>query len=214
MTASSDSTGGSGATDDGPSQMNDGPTQMLVIVRHGSTEWSRNGRHTGRTDLPLDDGGRAEAIALGDRLGAYKIRRVLCSPLSRARETCALAGFADQVEYRDDLLEWSYGSYEGRTTHDIRNERPGWDLFTDGCPDGEHVEDVAKRVDRFLYSLELAPEGHGATCVFAHSHLLRVLGVRYVGFAPEHGRQFVLDAASISVLGFTGYERVIRSWNT
>lgn len=187
-----------------------GPGQ-LVLVRHGATAWSRVGRHTGRTDLPLDDAGRAQAAGLQARLSGLSFDRVLTSPLRRARTTCELAGFGD-AELVDDLVEWDYGVYEGRTTPDIRAERPSWQLFRDGCPGGEAPAAVGARADAVLERLRALPGG-AAVALFGHGHLLRVLAARWLALAPSAGQLLALDAGSVSVLGHEREQRVVRSWN-
>ena len=182
----------------------------IVLVRHGETEWSRDGKHTGNTDVELTDRGREQAAALAAALRARDFARVLTSPLARAAETARLAGFGEIAEPRDELREWDYGAYEGRKTVDIRGERPGWTLWTDGVPEGETAADVAARVDRVVDELR---ETEGAVLVFAHGHLLRVLAARWIGLEPESGRLFALDPATISVLGYERETPVIRVWN-
>ena len=182
----------------------------LVLVRHGETAWSVSGQHTGNTDIPLTDAGRRQAEELGGRLAAWTFARVLSSPLSRALETCRLAGLDDRVEVTDDLREWDYGNYEGRRTVDIRDERPGWSLWADGVPAGETVEDVGRRADRVLASARAAG-GHVA--LFAHGHVLRVLGARWIGLPPDHGARLALSTATLSVLAWERETQVIRRWN-
>ena len=184
----------------------------LVVVRHGATAWSREGRHTGRTDVPLDDGGRVQAEALRSRLGAIRIDRVLTSPLERALATCQLAGFGSRAEVVGDLVEWDYGRYEGRTTAEIRAERPGWQLFRDGCPEGEDADAVGSRADAVLAEIEACPMG-STVALFGHGHFLRVLAARWLALGPVAGRLFTLDAASVSVLGHERETRVVQSWN-
>jgi probable phosphoglycerate mutase len=181
-----------------------------VLVRHGDTEWSVAGKHTGRTDAPLTAQGRNEALRVGVALRRWQFARVLTSPLSRARETCRLAGLGERAEERDELLEWDYGAYEGRTTAEIRRERPGWTLWDDGVIDGETVEQVGARADRVIAELRMAG---GASAVFAHGHVLRVLTARWLGLRPAAGALFALDPATISVLGYERERAVIRSWN-
>jgi broad specificity phosphatase PhoE len=182
---------------------------QVTLVRHGETEWSRSRRHTGRTDVPLDEDGRRQAEQTGVRLGGRHFDRVLTSPLSRAADTCRLAGL-EACEVCDDLLEWDYGAYEGRTTEDIRAERPGWQLWRDGAPDGEQAGDVGRRVDRVIASLRAQP---GDALLFAHAHVLRVLAARWIGLVPEGGSCLVLDTASVSVLGYEREVPVICRWN-
>jgi probable phosphoglycerate mutase len=182
----------------------------VVVVRHGETEWSRTGRHTGRTDVPLTECGRQQAQAVGAALRARTFSLVLTSPLERAAETCRLAGYGDVAELRDELVEWDYGAYEGRTTLDIRRERPGWTLWRDAVPSGESAADVGARVDRVIAAL-MALEGDAA--VFAHGHVLRVLAARWLGLEPAAGGLFALDTATISILGYERERPVLRSWN-
>ncbi len=182
----------------------------LVLARHGATEWSRDGRHTGRTDLPLLDDGRRDAERLRASLAERSFAKVLSSPLSRALNTCKLAGLGDQVELTDQLLEWDYGDYEGVTTADIRKDRPGWNLWTDGCPGGETAAAVGARMDKLL--AELA-DVSGDVALFGHGHALRVLATRWIGLAPEHGALFVLSTGPLSVLGSEHEWHAFRSWN-
>ncbi len=182
----------------------------IVLVRHGETEWSRDGKHTGNTDVELTDRGREQAAALAAALRGRDFSLVLTSPLARAAETARLAGFGEIAEPRDELREWDYGAYEGRKTVDIREEKPGWTLWADGVPEGETAAEVAARVDRVVDELR---ETEGAVLVFAHGHLLRVLAVRWIGLEPESGRLFALDPATISVLGYERETPVIRVWN-
>ena len=182
----------------------------IVLVRHGETEWTRTRRHTGRTDVPLTARGREAARAVGVALEGRRFALVLTSPLSRAAETCRLAGLADGAGLRDELMEWDYGAYEGRTTADIREERPGWSLWLDGVPGGESAGEVAARADRVIAELRSAA---GDAAVFAHGHLLRVLAARWLGLEPAAGRLFALDPATISILGYERETPVIRVWN-
>jgi broad specificity phosphatase PhoE len=182
----------------------------IALVRHGETEWSRAGKHTGRTDVPLTPAGRKQAEAVGAALRDREFARVLTSPLGRAAETARLAGFGDRAEEREALREWDYGEYEGRTTPQIREERPGWTLWRDGVPGGEPAAEVAERVDRLLAELR---SGEGDALVFSHGHLLRVLAARWIGLGPESGSRFGLDPATISVLGHERETPVIRVWN-
>jgi broad specificity phosphatase PhoE len=182
-----------------------------VLVRHGETEWSKAGKHTGRTDVPLTDRGREEARLVGKWLAGRSFERVLTSPLSRALETCELARPEGPVERRDELLEWDYGEYDGLTTAEIRKSRPDWSLWRDGCPGGEDPVGVAARVDRLLEGLrDLA----GDVALFAHGHVLRLLTARWLGLGPEGGTLFWLQTATLSVLGYERETRVMRVWNT
>jgi broad specificity phosphatase PhoE len=184
--------------------------EEVVLIRHGETEWSRTGRHTGRTDVGLTERGRQQAEAVGVALRRRRFALVLTSPLERAVETCRLAGYGGVAGRRDELMEWDYGDYEGRTTLDIRKERPGWTLWQDGVPDGETASDVGARVDRLIGELRSAG---GDAAVFSHGHLLRVLAARWLGLEPAAGRLLALDTATISVLGYERETPVIRSWN-
>jgi broad specificity phosphatase PhoE len=182
----------------------------VVLVRHGETEWSRARKHTGRTDVPPTEEGCRQAVALARYLGTRRFALVLTSPLSRAKDTCRLAGLGDVALERADLMEWDYGTYEGRTTAEIREERPGWTLWFDGVPGGETAADVGARADRVIAELRAA---EGDAAVFAHGHLLRVLAARWLGLEPADGRLFALDTATISVLGHERETAVIRLWN-
>jgi len=183
----------------------------LVLVRHGETEWSKSGQHTGRTDIPLTDRGREEGLHVRDRLAGWTFGRVLSSPLSRALDTARLAGFGDDVETVEDLLEWDYGEYEGLTTADIRASRPRWSLWADGAPGGESAADVGTRVDGLLKELRDLEDD---SLLFAHGHLLRVLAARWLGLTPADGRLFALDPATISILGYERETSVIDLWNS
>jgi len=200
-----------GATGDTPSgSAPSGQRGRLIVVRHGATEWSRAGRHTGRTDVPLLDQGRRQAEMLGRLLAGHVFALVLTSPLRRARETCEIAGFGPVARVSDDLREWDYGAYEGRTTSDIRAERPGWSLWDDGGPGGESAEDVGRRADRVVAEARAV---EGDVLAFAHAHVLRVVGVRWLGLPPREGRLLVLDPATISVLGWEREVAVVTRWN-
>jgi broad specificity phosphatase PhoE len=185
-------------------------SQAIVLVRHGETEWSRAGKHTGRTDVPLTERGRREAEAVGADLQGRRFALVLTSPLARAAETCRLAGLGEVAEKRDDLMEWDYGAYEGRETIDIREEHPGWTLWRDGVPEGETIAEVQARADRVIAELRSVA---GDVAVFAHGHLLRVVAARWLGLKPAAGRLFALDPATISILGYERETPVIRMWN-
>jgi broad specificity phosphatase PhoE len=182
----------------------------LYLIRHGETEWSRARRHTGRTDLPLSPAGEAEARALGQHLRGLEVDRVLSSPLTRATATAALAGFGDRVELTDALLEVDYGECEGRTTAEIRASRPGWDLFRDGCPGGETVEDAAARARRLLDGLAASD---GRVLLFSHGHQLRILTTVFLGLPPATARHLFLGTASLSVLGVEHEWPAILLWN-
>jgi probable phosphoglycerate mutase len=182
----------------------------VVLVRHGETEWSRAGKHTGRTDVPLTEAGRQQAQLVGTALENRLFAAVWTSPLSRASETCRLAGFGEVAVPRDELMEWDYGEYEGRTTAEIRGERPGWTLWREGVIGGETIDEVGARVDQLLAEAASIP---GDVLLFAHGHVLRVLAARWLGLEPSGGRLFALDPATLSVLGHERETRVVRLWN-
>jgi broad specificity phosphatase PhoE len=189
--------------------MSDFPT--IHLVRHGETEWSKSGRHTGRTDLPLTPAGEAEARALRARLAGKAFDLVLTSPLQRAQRTAELAGFAAKPD--PDLLEWDYGDYEGLTSAAIRARQPAWDLFRDGCPGGESVAQIEARADRVTARLKATS---GNLLVFAHGHILRVLAARWVGEPVAFGRSLLLSTGTVSALGFghqSADEPAISLWN-
>ena len=184
----------------------------VYLARHGETAWTITGQHTGRTDIPLTARGERNARSLAQRLQGAVFARVLTSPLSRARRTCELAGFGGQAEIDADLQEWDYGQYDGRRTADIRQERPGWSLFRDGCPGGESVEAVSTRADRVMARLRAVD---GDVLVFSHGHFLRVLAARWLGLPGGDARHFVLSTAALSILGYehTLDEPALRLWN-
>jgi broad specificity phosphatase PhoE len=182
----------------------------IVLARHGETEWSRDRRHTGRTDIPLTENGRRQASVLREPLAGRTLARVLSSPLSRALETCRIAGLGERAELSGDLCEWDYGEYEGITTAEIRTRRPGWSLWRDGCPGGETAADVGRRADRVLASLEGLDDD---AVLFAHGHVLRVLAARWLGLGPDAGALFKLDTGTLSTLGYERETRVITRWN-
>lgn len=184
--------------------------QELWLIRHGETEWSAAKRHTGRTDIALTPAGERQAAALGQSLAGRRFGLVLCSPLRRASETCRLAGYGQPAEVTDDLLEWDYGVYEGRTTQEIRLEQPGWSIWRTSVPKGESIEQVEHRAQRVI-QLALAVEGD--VVLFAHAHILRILTACWLGLPPDAGRLFALRTTSISVLGFEHETRVISRWN-
>lgn len=183
--------------------------QKIFLIRHGETEWSRAGRHTGRTNLPLTDEGKRTAEDLGKALHGLRAS-VWTSPLDRARETCRLAGFpAAQID--EDLAEWDYGIYEGRTTLDIRKETPEWSIWLSPIVNGESLDQVAERARRVIRRVTEAAQGD--VCLFAHGHILRILAACWIGMPPLTGRLLALDTATISILGYERQTRVIRQWN-
>lgn len=187
------------------------PHQEIWLFRHGETEWSLSGAHTSRTDLPLTANGLKQAQELAPRLKGRKFALVLTSPMSRARETCRLAGFGDQAEVTNDLKEWDYGAYEGRSTPDIRKENPTWSLWRDGVVQGEVVEHVGARVARVI---ERCSKVNGDVALFAHGHVLRILTAVWLGLPPGDGKLFALNTGTMSVLGYEHDYRVIRRWNS
>jgi broad specificity phosphatase PhoE len=182
----------------------------VVLVRHGETEWTRSGRHTGSTDIPLTDHGREQARAAGERIAALSFALILSSPLSRALDTARLAGLGDEVQTRDDLREWDYGDYEGLTSKEIRAQRPDWYLFDDGCPAGETAAEVGERVDSVIAEASVAG---GDVALFGHGHCLRVLTARWLGLPPAQGGRFALGTATVSVLGGEHDRPAIWLWN-
>lgn len=190
------------------------PNGEIWIMRHGETDWAAAGRHTGRNDLPLNANGEAQARELALRLTGERFARVVCSPLQRARRTCELAGFGDQALVDDDAVEWDYGAYEGRTTNEIRVERPDWWIWSGGVPDGETIADVGARADRVLERVRPTVDAGGKVAIFAHGHFLRMLAARWIEQPPGFGEHLRLEPARISVLGFERAARVITRWNT
>ena len=180
----------------------------MVLLRHGATEWSLSGQHTGLTDIPLLPLGREQALAAGELLRGVRFAQVLTSPLRRAWETCSLAGFDGESE--PDLVEWDYGAYEGMTSAEIRAERPGWTLWTDGVVGGEGAAAVGRRVDRVI---ERARRAQGDTLCVAHGHVLRVLTARWLGLPPVGGRLFALGTGTVSILGWERDSPVVSLWN-
>jgi broad specificity phosphatase PhoE len=184
---------------------------QLWLVRHGETEWSASGQHTGRTDLPLTLEGKLHARQIGEFLnGRRGFALVLTSPLQRARETCRLAGYGESATIDANLREWDYGEYEARTTPQIQLEQPGWSLWRDGVIGGERIEQVAARAQEVI---DRAAASSGDVLLFAHGHILRVLAACWLGLPPEAGRLFALGTASVSVLGYEHETRVITQWN-
>jgi broad specificity phosphatase PhoE len=181
-----------------------------VLVRHGQTEWSMSGRHTGTTDIPLTAEGRRQAQAAGRALAGRELALVLSSPMERAMETARLAGLGDAVQVREDLMEWHYGDYEGRTSKEIRAERPGWYLFDDGCPGGEDAAGVGARADRVIAEARAAD---GDVALFGHGHMLRVLASRWLGLPPQEGVRFALDTATLGMLGYEHDRPALWLWN-
>jgi probable phosphoglycerate mutase len=182
----------------------------LWLIRHGETEWTLSGAHTGRTNLPLTENGKRQALAVRDELAGRAFALVLVSPLDRARETCRLAGYADHAIVDPNLAEWWYGSYEGRTSAQIQVERPGWTIWDDGPLGGETIDEVAARADSVIAR---ALAGDGDVALFDHGHLLRILTARWLEMPPIAARRFALETGSISVLSYERDTRVIERWN-
>ncbi len=184
--------------------------QQVYLIRHGETEWSVSGQHTGVTDIPLTENGRKVARLLEPVLARESFSRVLTSPLQRARETCGLAGLGERAEVDRDLMEWSYGEYEGLTPKQIQAKRPGWLLFRDGSPGGESPEQIGIRVDRLIARVR-SVEGHIA--LFAHGHVFRVLAARWLGLPAEAGCHFLLDTATLNILSYYRGIPAVKRWN-
>jgi probable phosphoglycerate mutase len=191
------------------------PTDMpkLFLTRHGDTAWTDSHQRTGRTDLPLNEAGEGRARQIGDRLRRYSFAGVFTSPLQRASKTCELAGFGAVARADPDLVEWDYGRFEGMRTKNILKERPGWELFRDGCPEGESPADVAARADRFIARVRGI---EGDVLAFSSGHIIRMIAARWLGLPPGAGRFFYCRPASVGVLGFEHRNRdepVVALWN-
>jgi probable phosphoglycerate mutase len=186
------------------------PARRVVAIRHGETEWSLNGRHTGTTDIPLTDNGRRLATRLRPVLARTPFATVLASPLKRARETCELAGLGDAAVVDADLVEWNYGSYEGLTPAQIHATAPGWLIFRDGCPGGETPTEIGARVDRVIARVRA---GQGEVALFAHGHVLRVLVARWLGLPPGAGQHFLLDTGTLNILSYYREVPAVKTWN-
>jgi probable phosphoglycerate mutase len=184
----------------------------IYLARHGETAWTVTGQHTGLTDLPLTPRGEANARRLGERLKGCTFAKVFTSPLQRARRTCELAGFSSAAEVDPDVVEWNYGAYEGKTSAEIRQSRPDWQLFRDGVPGGESLVDIGARADRVIGRLRAV---NGDVLLFSSGHFLRVLAARWLGLDPAAGRYFLLSTAALSILGYEHREAnpVVRLWN-
>jgi probable phosphoglycerate mutase len=184
--------------------------QRVFAIRHGETEWSLSGQHTGTTDLPLTANGRRLAERIRPALGRERFDLVLTSPLQRARETCDLAGLGGHTLIDSDLVEWNYGEYEGLTPKQIHERVPGWLIFRDGCPGGETPSEVGARVDRVIARARAAA---GDVALFAHGHVLRVLAARWLGLPADHGQYFLLDTGTLNVLGYYRGIPAVKIWN-
>jgi broad specificity phosphatase PhoE len=186
------------------------PTQQVYLIRHGETEWSLSGQHTGITDIPLTENGRKVAKLLAPVLARERFALVVTSPLERARETCELAGLGERAEIERDLMEWNYGEYEGLTTKNIRAQKPRWMLFTDGCPGGETPEQVGVRADRVIARVRAVK---GNVALFAHGHIFRVFAARWLGLPVAAGCHFLLDTATLNILSYYRGIPAVQRWN-
>jgi len=184
--------------------------QKVYLLRHGETEWSLNGQHTGVTDIPLTENGRMAARLLKPILAKVTFTLVLTSPLQRARETCELAGLGQFANVEPDLIEWNYGEYEGLTTEQIRSTRPGWSVFRDGCPGGESPEQVGARADRVITKVRAA---EGNVALFGHGHFSRVLAARWINLSANYGENFLLDTATLNILSYYRESPAFQIWN-
>ena len=186
----------------------------LWLIRHGETAWALSGQHTGTTDIPLTDRGRERATGIRDYLQHRSFKKVFVSPLGRARETCAIAGYGDVAVVEPNLAEWNYGDFEGKTTAQIREKYPDWLIWNGPIPNGETVEQVGARTDKVIArSLAEIGDDGGSVALFAHGHVLRILTSRWLDLPPTDGRLFALGTGSVSVLGFEREQHVIQSWN-
>jgi probable phosphoglycerate mutase len=186
------------------------PAHEVFLIRHGETEWSLSGRHTGTTDIPLTENGCRAAKRLAPLLSETHFALVLTSPLQRARRTCELAGLGDGAQVEPALAEWNYGEYEGLTPEQIHRKAPGWMIFRDGCPGGESPEQVGGRVDRVIERVRAVD---GPVALFAHGHVFRVFAARWIGLPPTHGRHFLLDTSTLNVLGYYRGIPAVKRWN-
>jgi len=184
--------------------------QQVYLIRHGETEWSLSGQHTGITDIPLTENGRNVARLLKPVLAKESFARVMTSPLQRARETCELAGLGDRAEIEPDLMEWNYGDYEGLAPKQIHAKAPGWMIFRDGCPGGESPEQVGARADRVIARVRALK---GDVALFAHGHIFRVFAARWLGFPAAAGGHFLLDTATLNVLSYYRDIPAVKRWN-
>ena len=187
---------------------------QIFLIRHGETAWSKSGQHTSRTDLPINEQGEQEARTLAGRLREIKFSRVFTSPRQRARRTCELAGLGSKAEIEPDLAEWDYGDYEGLRTAEIFKSQPDWNLFRDGCPHGEMPGEISQRADRLIARLRML---EGNIALFSHGHFGRVLAARWIGLPVNEAQRFLLNTASLSILGYEHNnvaEPVIALWNT
>lgn len=182
----------------------------LYLFRHGQTEWSVSGQHTGRADIPLTDHGRAQARLLRDAVSHINFSSVLVSPLARAQETASLAGLGSQVTTCEDLAEYNYGEYEGLTTNEIRTRVPGWSIWTHECPSGETMAEASLRCKRVI---AIAESANGNVALFAHGHILRILTATWLNLPPTVGKHFILDTSTISILSHERDIPAVKLWN-
>ncbi len=206
MTRAGTQPGASAAVDPAPERRQ----QLVVLVRHGETEWSRAGRHTGRSDIPLDSEGVAQAGWLGQMLREWRFSCVLVSPLRRARSTCEIAGWAGQAQSDPDVQEWDYGVYEGRTAEEIQEERPGWTIWRDGVVGGETIDDVSRRAELVVARVRKVS---GDVAIFAHGHFLRILAARWCGLPPLAAEHLAFSAGAVSTVGWDRGSPIIWRWN-
>ena len=184
--------------------------QRIYVIRHGETEWSLSGQHTGVTDIPLTENGRNQARSLQPMLANESFSLVLTSPLQRAKDTCMLSGLGDQAEVDPNLMEWNYGDYEGITSKQIHEQAPGWLIFNDGAPSGETPEQVGSRADRVIAKIRSV---QGDVALFAHGHIFRVLVARWLDLPPQAGRNFLLDTGTLNILGYYRGFPAVKTWN-
>jgi broad specificity phosphatase PhoE len=186
------------------------PKKKIFLVRHGETEWTNSGQHTGITDIPLTKNGESQAEQLGKRLRGHSFAAVFCSPLKRSQSTCEIAGLFKTAKIDPDLIEWNYGKFEGLTSEEIRKASPHWNIFLNGAPGGESVADVGARANKVLAKINSI---HGDVALFSHGHFLRALAARWLGLPAQDGRLLDLSPGSLSILGFEREERVLLLWN-
>ncbi|MBS0629084.1 MAG: histidine phosphatase family protein [Verrucomicrobia bacterium] len=184
--------------------------QNIYLIRHGETEWTLSKKHTSLTDIPLTENGRKQVVWLKDKLAEKKFKKVLCSPLLRAKETCQLTALFEHAEVDPDLVEWNYGDYEGKTTAEIREIRPKWSIFNDGAPNGESIGDVSARAMRIIAKARAVP---GDVAIFSSGHFLRALAAKWLNKPVTEGKFFLLSTASLSILGYERETPVLVTWN-
>ena len=186
------------------------PQKKIYLIRHGETEWTLSGQHTGSTDIPLTKNGENQAKLLGDRLRGHAFQTILASPLQRAQQTCAIAGLLKTAQIDPNLVEWNYGDFEGMTSAQINKMQPNWSIFSNGAPNGESVADIGKRADKVLAKIQSL---HGDVALFSHGHFLRALAARWLQLPAQDGRLFALFPGSLSILGFEKNTQVLFLWN-